>query len=103
VARRKERRQPRVEALAALGLRTGEEVRFRIHVGDDRTSSKAHWRSGGLAGVESDGSLRIHDAKGATRSIRVEQVEVRREGRRGALRWRPVPDVIAEAEQLQLW
>lgn len=103
MARRKERRQPRLEALAALGLRTGEAVRFRTHVGDDGAPSKARWHSGALAGVEPDGSLRIHDAKGATRSIRAEQVEVRREGRRGALRWRPVPDVIAEAEQLHLW
>ena len=82
------------DRLPALGLRAGERARFR---------KGARWQEGRLAGVEPDGSLRVHDAKGAARSLSPERVEVRREGPRGAVAWRSVPDVMGDVEQLGLW
>ena len=80
--------------LPVIGLRAGERVRFR---------HGARWHDGKLAGVEADGSLRVHDRKGAARSLPRESVEVRRTGPRGASVWRSVPAVSGETEQLGLW
>lgn len=83
-----------VEGLPAIGLRAGEPVRYR---------KGSRWQEGRLGGVEPDGSLRVHDAKGAARSLPADRVEVRRAGTRGGAVWRSVPDVMGNDEQLGLW
>jgi len=81
--------------LVALGLRVGERVRFRRR--DDE-----RWKEAKLESVERDGSLAIRDAKGASRSIPVSRVQVRRTGPRGGTVWVPATDLRDETEQLDL-
>ena len=61
------------------------------------------WLPGKMSGVAVDGSITIHDANGAARSLRPERVEVRRPGSRGRLTWQLVSDVAITWEQLALW
>jgi hypothetical protein len=82
--------------LLRLGLRPGEPVRFR------RTDG-GRWFSGKMAGVAVDGSVTVHDANGAARSLRPERIEVRRPGARGRLTWQLLSDVAITWEQLSLW
>lgn len=84
------------EILAQLRLTAGEPVRFRKLDG-------GRWLPGKMSGVASDGSITIHDANGAARSLRPERVEVRRPGGRGRLTWQLVSDVAITWEQLALW
>ena len=84
------------DVLAQLRLTTGEPVRFRKVEG-------GRWLLGKMSGVASDGSITIHDANGAARSLRPERVEVRRPGSRGRLTWQLVSDVAITWEQLALW
>ena len=84
------------EILAQLRLTSGEPVRFRKADG-------GRWLPGKMSGVAVDGSITIHDANGAARSLRPERVEVRRPGSRGRLTWQPVSDVAITWEQLALW
>jgi hypothetical protein len=84
------------DALAQLRLTNGEPVRFRKAEG-------GRWLPGKMSGVAADGSITIHDANGAARSLRPERVEVRRPGSRGRLTWQPVSDVAITWEQLALW
>jgi hypothetical protein len=81
--------------LVALGLRVGERVRFRRRV-DER------WKEAKLESVERDGSLAIRDAKGASRSMPVGRVQVRRTGPRGGTVWVPAAHLRDETEQLDL-
>ena len=87
---------PDTDVLAQLRLTTGEPVRFRKVDG-------GRWLLGKMSGVASDGSITIHDANGAARSLRPERVEVRRPGSRGRLTWQPVSEVAITWEQLALW
>jgi hypothetical protein len=84
------------EVLAHLRLTSGEAVRFRKVDG-------GRWLPGKMSGVAADGSITIHDANGAARSLRPERVEVRRPGGRGRLTWQRVSDVAITWEQLALW
>ncbi|MDP9464405.1 MAG: hypothetical protein M3P52_07260 [Actinomycetota bacterium] len=84
------------ETLAHLRLTNGEPVRFR-NLGGGR------WLPGKMSGVAVDGSITIHDANGAARSLRPERVEVRRPGSRGRLTWQLVSEVAITWEQLALW
>jgi hypothetical protein len=84
------------ELLAQLRLTSGEPVRFRKAEG-------GRWLPGKMSGVAMDGSITIHDANGAARSLRPERVEVRRPGNRGRLTWQLVSDVAITWEQLALW
>ncbi|QQS24356.1 MAG: hypothetical protein IPM43_13230 [Actinomycetota bacterium] len=83
-------------SLVRFGLHPGEPVRFR-------KGERGRWHHGRLAAVERDGSLLLHDADGAARSLRPERIEVRRPGSRGRLRWCNVADVAVTWEQLALW
>lgn len=83
------------DALVALGLRPGELARFR------RRESE-RWSKGRLAGVESDGSVRLIDDKGATLSLPIFQVEVVRTGQRGKRGWEPAEARASRTEQLGL-
>ncbi|MBV8691297.1 MAG: hypothetical protein JOZ37_05950 [Actinobacteria bacterium] len=78
-----------------LGLRVGERVRFA-------QADKARWQTGIVKKIERDGSIGIVDAKGASRAVRAEQVEVRRVGPRGANGWEPLLDRAGRTEQLNL-
>jgi len=80
----------------SMGLRPGEEVRFRKPTG-------GRWLPARMHRVDPDGSLLLYDADGAARNIRPEQVEVRRPNGRGRLSWQVVSDVAVTWEQLALW
>ncbi|PLS75531.1 MAG: hypothetical protein CYG61_06850 [Actinobacteria bacterium] len=82
--------------LEALGIRAGQRVRFRRGAG-------LRWHDGVATRIEKDGSLGLRDAKGATRAIRLERVEVRTAGPRGTPRWERLLDVAARTEQLRLF
>ncbi len=83
-------------ALARLGLRTGEPVRFR-------RGATSRWIVGKVVGIEADGSIVLRDPDGSARSLRAEVVEVRRPGSRGRLRWSVVSDVAVTWEQLEMF
>jgi hypothetical protein len=78
-----------------LGLRVGERVRFQ-------QADKSRWQTGVVRKIERDGSVGIVDDKGASRAVKVEQVEVRRTGPRGAAGWEPLTARAARTEQLSL-
>lgn len=82
-------------ALAALGLRRGERVRFR-------RADRGRWQVGSVHRIERDGSLRITDADGAARTVALALVEVHGPGPRRSARWEPVADRAARAVQLSL-
>jgi len=75
----------------ARGLRAGETARFRRR-------DNERWSTGRLAGVEADGSLRVIDDKGATLSLAIDRVEVRR----GKSSWEPAAARASRTEQLGL-
>ena len=77
--------------MISIGLRDGEAARWKR-----RTNER--WSQGRLAGVESDGSLRVIDNKGATLSLPRERVEVRK----GKSSWEPAAARAERTEQLGL-
>lgn len=83
-------------ALARLGLRPGEPIRFR-------RNDRGRYIVGKVEGVEIDGSVTLRDPDGSARSLRPERVEIRRPGSRGRLRWQVVSDVAITWEQLELF
>lgn len=83
-------------ALAQLGLRPGEPIRFR-------RTERSRWIVGRVSGIATDGSITLHDPDGSARSLRPERVEIRRPGSRGRLRWRVVSEVAITWEQLELF
>lgn len=84
-----------MSGLPELGLRFGDQVRFR-------RKAEGRWLLGVAVGREKDGSLGVRDAKGAARAIPIELVEVRTRGPRGALTWEPLPQRAARTEQMKL-
>jgi hypothetical protein len=81
--------------LAELGLAPGDVVRFR------RRDSE-RWKEATVARRERDGSLGLHDGKGASRSLSLDLIEVRTTGPRGGTVWEPLTDRAARDEQLRL-
>jgi hypothetical protein len=82
-------------ALAELGLRRGDTVRFR-------RSASERWKPATVERRERDGSLGLRDDKGASRAIALACVEVRSTGRRGGTVWEPVAERAARTEQMKL-
>jgi hypothetical protein len=82
-------------ALEAIGLRKGEEVRFR-------RVDRSRWQLGCLNRLERDGSLRITDADGAARTIALSLVEVRVDRSRSTTRWEPAAERAGRSQQLTL-
>lgn len=78
-------------ALAAVGLRPGERVRFR-------RVDRARWQVGTVHRIERDGTLRVTDGDGGARTVPFAQIQV--QGRSG--RWEPLADRAARAVQLTL-
>ena len=66
-------------------------------------AAAGHWTEGVVTGRERDGSVGLHDRKGASRAITPSRLEVRRPGPRGAPRWIPVAELAASREQLSLF
>ncbi len=83
-------------ALARLGLRSGESIRFK-------RNNKGRYVVGKVEGIEVDGSVTLRDPDGSARSLRAERVEIRRPGPHGRLRWQTVSDVAITWEQLELF
>lgn len=81
--------------LLRLGLQRGEQVRFR-------RPDRSRWQTGRAVGVERDGSLAISDAKGASRAVPLQNVEVVVVTARGAKRWEPLIARASRTEQLRL-
>jgi hypothetical protein len=86
---------PRPE-LVALGLSAGERVRWRNRPG-------GRWREGTVVERERDGSVGVRDGKGASRALRVDRLEVRTSGPRGARTWEPLTARVNRTEQLPLF
>jgi len=81
--------------LTRLGLRRGEQVRFRRR--DDE-----RWKPATVERRERDGSVGLRDGRGAARAIPVERIEVRTTGPRGGTGWEPLAERAARIEQLKL-
>lgn len=83
-------------ALARLGLRSAEAIRFR-------RNDRGRYIVGKVEGIEVDGSITLRDPDGSARSLRAERVEIRRPGPHGRLRWQIVSNVAITWEQLELF
>ena len=83
-------------ALARLGLRPGETIRFK-------RNDRGRYIVGRVEGIETDGSVAVRDPDGSARSLRAERVEIRRPGPLGRLRWQIVSDVAVTWQQLELF
>jgi len=81
--------------LEDLALRVGDRVRFR--------RGAQRWHEATVAARARDGSVSLHDAKGASRAITAERLEVRVPGRRGALTWEPVLEWAGRRAQRTLF
>jgi hypothetical protein len=81
--------------LAELGLARGDQVRFR-------RNETERWKPATVARRERDGSVGLHDPKGASRAIPVACIEVRDTGPRGGVVWEPLPERAARTEQMAL-
>ena len=84
---------PDLPTLGQLSLEAGDRVRFRRAAGQ-------HWQEATVEGRERDGSVALRDAKGASRFIRFDQLEVYRVRNRTG-RWEQVEE--QEWEQLSLF
>jgi len=82
-------------ALLAVGLRPGDQVRFR-RVGGGT------WQEATVVQRERDGSVGVRDVKGALRAIPVDRLEVRGAGPRGGRVWEAVAARAERDEQLGL-
>jgi hypothetical protein len=81
--------------LLDLGLRTGDTVRYR-------SRDTERWKQGVVRRLEGDGSIGLRDHKGASRSIPVDGIEVKRVGPRGGVSWEPLAHRADRSEQLPL-
>lgn len=82
--------------LRSLGLRPGDEIRFRRDPG-------SRWLPGKVMGREADGSVDLRDARGRSRAIPVELIEVAERGPRGGRLWTPLTEIVERTEQLDLF
>lgn len=83
-------------ALARLGLRRSEAIRFK-------RNDRGRYIVGKVEGIEVDGSVTLRDPDGSARSLRAERLEIRRPGPHGRLKWQVVSDVAVTWEQLELF
>lgn len=82
--------------LATLGLVVGDRVRWR-----DRPNARP--REGTVTGRERDGSVAVRDARGASRALRVERLELAVRGPRGGQGWESLAARAASEQQMPLW
>ena len=81
--------------LAELGLAPGDAVRFRRR-------DTERWTPAVVARREKDGSIGLHDRRGAARSIAIPRIEVKVQGPRGGIGWEPLAVRAARTEQIPL-
>lgn len=81
--------------LVAIGLRRGDQVRFR-------RATDEHWKQAVVVRRERDGSIGLRDDNGASRAIAMDLIEVRARGQRGGVVWEPLVERAARTEQLRL-
>jgi hypothetical protein len=79
-----------------LGLEPGAIVRFRRR-------SDQRWKEARVVGVERDGSVRLRDGNGASRSIAVDRIEVPVTGPKGHVGWKPLAVHATDPRQLDLF
>lgn len=82
--------------LRSLGLKPGDQIRFRRNEGE-------RWLPGKVMGREADGSIDLRDGRGRSRAIPVDQIEVAERGPRDGRVWTPLVAVVARTEQLDLF
>jgi hypothetical protein len=82
--------------LRSLGLRPGDEIRFR-------RPDETRWMAGTVMGRHSDGSIDLRDARSRSRAIPVGLIEVAERGPRGGKVWTPLSELVARTEQLDLF
>jgi hypothetical protein len=82
--------------LLDLGLKVGEPARFRRR-------DNERWKEATIVRLERDGSIGLRDAKGASRAVPMQLVEVRATGPRGGRGWEPLADRANRVEQLDLF
>ncbi len=82
-------------ALAILGVRCGEPVRWQAPGG-------GRWETGTITRRERDGSIGVVDGRGGARSLSLDRVHVARRGPRGGAGWEPLLIRAGRAEQLCL-
>ena len=83
-------------ALVAVGLRPGDRVRFR-------RSDGGAWKEAKVERRERDGSIGVRDARGASRAIPLDRLQVRTAGPRGGATWEPATERAERTEQLGIW
>ncbi len=83
-------------ALLEVGLRPGDQVRFRRVAG-------GAWKHARVERRERDGSIGVRDERGAARAITLDRLQVRTAGPRGGTAWEDVADRAARSEQLGIW
>ena len=77
-------------------MEAGDLVRFRRRA-DQR------WKEAHVVAVETDGSVRLRDPNGASRSITVDRIEVPVVGPRGHTGWKPLAVHADDPRQLDLF
>lgn len=82
-------------ALLEIGLRPGDQVRFRQRDGGS-------WKEATVERRERDGSVGVRDERGAARAITIDRLQVRAKGKRGGTVWEPVAERAERDEQLGL-
>lgn len=82
--------------LRSLGIVPGAEIRFRRQDGE-------RWMPGRVMGREADGSIDLRDARGRSRAIPVDRIEVAERGPRGGRVWTPLTAIVERTEQLDLF
>jgi hypothetical protein len=83
-------------ALLEVGLRPGDRVRFR------RVDGGA-WKEAKVERRERDGSIGVRDARGASRAIPLDRLQVRTAGPRGGATWEAASERAERTEQLGIW
>lgn len=83
-------------ALVAVGLRPGDRVRFR-------RSDGGTWKEARVERRERDGSIGVRDARGASRAIPLDRLQVHTAGPRGGTLWEPATERAKRSEQLGIW
>ncbi len=83
--------------LRAIGLHRGEPIRFK------KSEDAARWSTGRIHAVERDGSITVHDANGAARSLRPERIEIQRRNSRGKINWQNLNEFLGSERQLTLF
>jgi hypothetical protein len=81
--------------LMRFGLKADEPARWRRRPNE-------RWSTGRVVAMESDGSVRVVDDKGALLSLPLDRIEVRRRGQRGGSGWEPASERSNRTEQLGL-